>query len=142
MEAPPGADTKRSDDMIITESYELTYKIENVMSKLTNDINHLDSIIQTIYSLHRDELAMGSEGLTLLNEFRDKKDAYQELKLMNYFYKKGTLTDSDLKIFSDCLGSLIGFRFDDIEKSKITRKTLSSPHLMGLSYGVEHEFIR
>ena len=135
MEAPPGADTKRSDNMMVAESYELTHKIENVMSKLTNDINHLDSIIQTIYPLRRDVLIMGSDALTLLNEFRDKKDAYQELELMNYFYKKGTLTDSDLKIFSKCLESLIGVRFDDIEKSKITRKTLSSPHLMGPSHG-------
>ena len=121
--------------MIVAESYDLTQKIENVMSKLTNDINHLDSIIQTIYSLHGDELAMGSEGLTLLNELRDKKYAYQELKIMNYFYKKGKLTDSDLKIFSDCLGSLIGVRFDRIEKSKLIRKTLSSPHLMGPNHG-------
>ena len=117
--------------MIIAESYDLTHKIENVMSKLTNDMNHLDSIIQTIYSLDRDELAMGSEGLTLLNEIRDKKNAYEQLELMNYFYKKGTLTDIDLRIFSKFFESLIGVRFDDIEKSKITRKTLSSPHLMG-----------
>lgn len=135
MEAPPGADTKRSDNMIVAESRELTYKIEDLMLKLTNDINHLDSIIQTIYPLRRDVLIMGSDALTLLNEFRDKKDAYQELELMNYFYKKGTLTDNDLKIFSDFLGSLIGVRFDDIEKSKLTRKTLSSPHLMELSHG-------
>ena len=135
MEAPPGADTKRSDDMIIAESRELTWKIEDAMLKLTNDINHLDSIIQTIYPLRRDVLIMGSDALTLLNEFRDKKDAYQELELMNYFYKKGTLTDDDLKVFSDCLGRLIGVRFDGIEKSKITRKTLSSPHLMGPSDG-------
>lgn len=134
MEAPPGADTKRSDNMIVAKSYDLTHKIENVMSKLTNDINHLDSIIQTIYSLHRDELVMGSEGLTLLNELRDKKDAHQQLELMNYFYKKGTLTDSDLETFNDCLESLIGFRFDRIEKSKLTGKTLSSPHLMGPSH--------
>lgn len=135
MEAPLGADTKRSDNMIVPESYDLTHKIENVMSKLTNDINNLDSIIQMIYPLCRDELAMGSEALTLLNEFRDKKDAYQELKLMNYFYKKGALTDSDLKIFSDCLVSLIGVRFDCIEKPKITRKTLSSPHLLKPNHG-------
>ena len=135
MEAPPGADTKRSDDMIVAESYDLTHKIENVMSKLTNDINHLDSIIETIYPLRRDEFAMESERLKLFNEFRDKKEAYQELELMNYFYKKGTLTDSDLRIFSKFFESLIGVRFDDIEKSKITRKTLSSPHLVGPSHG-------
>ena len=117
--------------MIVAESYDLTHKIEDLMLKLTNDINHLDSIIQTIYPLRRDVLIMGSDALTLLNEFRDKKEAYQELELMNYFYKKGTLTDDDLKVFSDCLGSLIGVRFDRIEKSKLTRKTLSSPHLMG-----------
>lgn len=135
MEAPPGADTKRSDNMIIAESRELTYKIEDAMLKLTNDINHLDSIIQTIYPLRRDVLIMGSDALTLLNEFRDKKDAYQELELMNYFYKKGTLTDDDLKVFSDYLGNLIGFRFDGVEKSKLTRKTLSSPHLIGQIHG-------
>ena len=135
MEAPPGADAKRSDNMIIAESRELTYKIEDVMLKLTNDINHLNSIIETIYSLHRDELVMGSEGLTLLNELRDKKDAHQQLELMNYFYKKGALTDSDLETFNDCLDDLIGFRFDRIEKSNLTRKTLSSPHLMGPSHG-------
>ena len=138
MEAPPGADTKRSDDMIIEESRELTYKIENVMSKLTNDINELDYRIKMQYPLLRDirnVITMELEGSTLLNELRDKKDAYQQLELMNYFYKKGMLTDSDLKTFNDCLESLIGFRFDRIEKSKLTRKTLSSPHLMGLSYG-------
>ena len=121
--------------MIVAESRELTYKIEDLMLKLTNDINHLDSIIQTIYSLRRDEFAMGSDALTLLNEFRDKKEAYEQLELMNYFYKKGTLTDSDLRIFSKFFESLIGVRFDDIEKSKLTRKTLSSPHLMGQSHG-------
>lgn len=121
--------------MIVAESYDLTHKIEDLMLKLTNDIKHLDSIIQTIYSLDRDELVMGSEGLTLLNELRDKNDARQQLELMNYFYKKGTLTDSDLETFNDCLGDLIGFRFDRIEKSKLTRKTLSSPHSIGLSHG-------
>ena len=121
--------------MIIAESRQLTYKIEDLMLKLTNDINYLDSIIQTIYPLRMDELIMGSEALTLLDKFRDKKDAYQQLELMNYFYKKGMLTESDLETFNDCLESLIDVRFDDIEKSKITRKTLSSPHLMGPSQG-------
>ena len=135
MKAPPGADTKRSDDMIVAESYDLTHKIENVMSKLTNDINHLDYRIQMKYPSSTSPLEFDLERLKLFNEFRDKKEAYQELELMNYFYKKGTLTDSDLRIFSKFFESLIGVRFDDIEKSKITRKTLSSPHLMGPSHG-------
>lgn len=121
--------------MIVAESHELTYKTEDVMLKVTNDINHLAYRIYMKYPSPRNETTMDLEGLALLNEFRDKKDAYQKLDLMNYFYKKGTLTDSDLKVFSDRLESLIGVRFDDIEKSKITRKTLSSPHLMRPSDG-------